>query len=530
VETWSRRSKRITIFLWLASAGLIAGLFAVIIWFLVRIALQEGAQGRLVLITILCLPLPYLVYYFLFFKKGFSPLRRWRLARALRKVPADAHPRVRASGIWEWLPFRRRLAYGGIDIGLAPEKDPGWQRLAGANHDLRLATGGGFDILLLLKKGAFNFVSGELPGAGAWLAAPGGLVEEIDREQLMAAIVHELFHRDTGELKARRVALELQELGVFSTAFIFYYIFLALAFLSIPMDRMYPGLPLFALLILLLWVLIKIFAYWAVTGLFPVASCRAADAYAGNVTANPLVVAEAISKSLRYSLNHKDLPFLWSWQARGPARFMFVPVVRKRKLGELQTGRVQALRLEPSGNEGHMLPEVEEMNRKIGIIALEVDGDYKELRGRVPRRWAAAAAYLSIIAVIVVILAMSTGKNFLPVRLFVDWRRGGQNAAAPGPTGSGRTVIVDDSPQDDMSGGYSFTPDSLIVTVGETVTWVNDDDREHVIGGEGIPASPPLRPGDSYSVVFNRSGRFGYYSLEELGEPGTPRGEVFSYY
>lgn len=75
--------------------------------------LQEDAQGRVVLITILCLPLPYLLYYFLFFKKGFSPLRRWRLERALSKVSTDAHPRALASSIWEWLPFRRRLAYGG---------------------------------------------------------------------------------------------------------------------------------------------------------------------------------------------------------------------------------------------------------------------------------------------------------------------------------------------------------------------------------------------------------------------------------
>ena len=418
----------------------------------------------------------------------------------------------------------------GIDIGLAPEKDPGWHKLAGANHDAWLATGDGFDILLLLDRGAFNFVSGELPGAGAWLAAPGGLVEEMDRERLTAAVVHELFHRDTCELKARRVALELQDFGFFATAFIFYYLFLSLAFLSIPKDWMYTGLPLFALLILILWILIKAFAYWSVTALFPAGSCRAADAYAGNVIANPLKVAEAISMSLLYSLNHKDLPFLWSWQAQGPARFMFLPVVRKRKMRGLQAGRVEALRLEPSSDQGQMLPEVEEMNRRIGEIALEVDGAYKELRGKAPRRWAAAAAYLSIIAVMVAVLAMSTGKNFLPVRLFVDWRCGGPNTAAPLPTESGKTVIIGDSPQGDTAGAYSFTPDSLMVTVGETVTWVNEDDREHVIGGEGIPASPPLRPGENYSVLFNRSGRFSYRSLEESEGSDPPRGEVFAYY
>lgn len=340
MDTWSRRSKKITIALWLAGSGLMAAFLAVMAWLLLRIILREDSQGRMVLITILFLPLPYLAYYFLYWKKGFSPLRRWRVARALSGIPLDAHPGARAQAVWEWRPLTRRLSYGGIIISLAPQKDPCWNKLADANHDARLATGSCFDILLLLRGGAFNFVSGDLPGAGAWLAVLAGLVEEMDGDRLTAAVVHELFHRDTGELKARRAALELQDFGVFATAFVFYYLFMALALLSVPVNMPHSDLPQFVLFLLLLWVILKVFARWAVTGLFTETSCRAADEYAGNVVADPSAMAEAICFSLRYTSGHKDLPFLWNWQARGPAGFMFVPVVRSRRGGaSSQEGR-----------------------------------------------------------------------------------------------------------------------------------------------------------------------------------------------
>lgn len=170
------------------------------------------------------------------------------------------------------------------------------------------------------------------------------------------------------------------------------------------------------------------------------------------------------------------------------------------------------------------------MNKKIGEIAVKVKKTYSELQKRKPRRTATVLAYLSIVAVIVMVLAMSTGKNFFPVRLFVDWRWGGANTAAAGPSEAGRTVVVYEGSHNGEPGTYFFSPDYQRVTVGETVTWVNRDRREHIITGEGIPASPVLQPGDSYSVVFNRSGEFDYYSLRESGEPGSTRGRIFAYY
>jgi len=530
VDTWSRRSKKITIALWLAGSCLMAALAAVIAWFLLRAILGEESQGRMVLITILCLPLPYLAYYLLCWKKGFSPLRRWRVSRALSGIPPDAPPEARARAVWDWLPLTRRLSYGGMPIGLAPREDPAWNKLADANHDAKLATGSCFDMLLLLRGGAFNFVSGDLPGAGAWLAAPAGLVEGMQGDGLRAAVVHELFHRDTGELRARRVALELRDFSTFATAFVFYYLFMVLALLSVPVNMPHSDLPQFVLLLLLLWVILKVFARWAVTWLFPGTSCRAADEYAGNVVADPSAVAEAICLSLRYTSGHKDPPFLWNWQARGPAGFMFVPVVRRRREGELQARRVEALRMGSEDDRKQVPPPIEEMNKRIGEIAGKVRDTYSGLLKRRPRRTPTVLAYSSIVVVLVAVLIMSTGKNFYPVRLVVDWRWGGANAAVAEPSGAGRTVVVCEASSHGSPDAYFFSPDYQRVTVGETVTWVNRDRREHIITGEGIPTSPVLQPGDSYSFVFNRSGEFDYYSLRESGEPGSTRGRIFAYY
>jgi len=60
---------------------------------------------------------------------------------------------------------------------------------------------------------------------------------------------------------------------------------------------------------------------------------------------------------------------------------------------------------------------------------------------------------------------------------------------------------------DDMQ----YSPSSVEVTVGDTVTWTNNDDRDHAVVGE-LFRSGNLRPGASYSFQFSKVGRFSYGS------------------
>jgi plastocyanin len=59
--------------------------------------------------------------------------------------------------------------------------------------------------------------------------------------------------------------------------------------------------------------------------------------------------------------------------------------------------------------------------------------------------------------------------------------------------------------------GQQFSPASVEVQVGDTVTWTNSDDRDHTVVGEGF-RSGNLRPGASFSHQFGKAGRFSYGS------------------
>ena len=528
MEYWSRRSKRIARLLWLADFCIAAGALAFLAWMLTATITGDGERYRYFYIVILCLPLPYLLIYFLGGKGRPAPIRRRRVAGKLRESPPDAPANDRAALVWDILPFKRRLYMSGLSASLAASGDAAWSRLEEANRDVRLATGTSFDILVLLKGGAFNFLSGELTGIGTWIAVPSKLVDAMDHDELIASLTHELFHGETGELKARLIAFALYDIGVFSTAFAIYYLAFALVMNSIPTQMLFPRLPLFALLILLFWLLIKVFAHWAVFGLFPHASCLAADEYAGRVHADPRVVARAIFVSIDYSARHGAVKNLLSGQPHTVSRFMFAPLRRGERGRNNLVERVKALRVESPSSGEDILPQVAEMNREIEAVASDTAASYDILLDKQPGRWSTVLIYVLVVGMLLGFMALSTGKNFLPVRWYLDTFSGGPNVAVAGPDAAGATITIHDTGGGD-GGGFYLSPPSIDIEVGETVTWTNEDDREIVISGDGIPPSPALQPGESYSVEFNRSGSYGFHCVGEGGST-SQRGDVYAYY
>jgi plastocyanin len=68
----------------------------------------------------------------------------------------------------------------------------------------------------------------------------------------------------------------------------------------------------------------------------------------------------------------------------------------------------------------------------------------------------------------------------------------------------------------------AFTPKTVTVTAGDTVTWRNDGKQNHqVVASSGAFASPVLRPGQSYSFRFTGEGRHAYRDALKPSLTGT---------
>jgi plastocyanin len=76
-------------------------------------------------------------------------------------------------------------------------------------------------------------------------------------------------------------------------------------------------------------------------------------------------------------------------------------------------------------------------------------------------------------------------------------------AAAETAAAAGTTVKIDN---------FTFTPQSLTVKAGTTVTWINEDDIPHtVVATEMAFKSKVLDTDDKYTFTFTAAGTFQYF-------------------
>jgi plastocyanin len=70
--------------------------------------------------------------------------------------------------------------------------------------------------------------------------------------------------------------------------------------------------------------------------------------------------------------------------------------------------------------------------------------------------------------------------------------------------------------------GFAFTPQTLKISAGTTVTWVNRDDEPHtVISGEAKFRSDALDTGDKFSFTFVTPGTYTYFCTLHPHMTGT---------
>ncbi|MEN8041582.1 MAG: cupredoxin family copper-binding protein [Actinomycetota bacterium] len=82
---------------------------------------------------------------------------------------------------------------------------------------------------------------------------------------------------------------------------------------------------------------------------------------------------------------------------------------------------------------------------------------------------------------------------------------GGDPTPSTSPPGFGPLDVVIDN--------FEFTPASLDVKVGDTVTWTNNQDTTHTVDSsvDGGWSSGVLEPGDTFSFTFTEAGSFPYH-------------------
>jgi len=95
---------------------------------------------------------------------------------------------------------------------------------------------------------------------------------------------------------------------------------------------------------------------------------------------------------------------------------------------------------------------------------------------------------------------------------------GSHGAAAPegaaGPVPS-NTIVIDN---------FTFSPQTLTVSAGTTLTWINRDDVPHTVTSSAAPRtldSPALDTGDRYQVTFRSPGIYAYYCAVHPHMTGT---------
>jgi plastocyanin len=106
------------------------------------------------------------------------------------------------------------------------------------------------------------------------------------------------------------------------------------------------------------------------------------------------------------------------------------------------------------------------------------------------------------------------------------------NATAAGATGGNTTTSVSIVPGASSLTDTAFQPNPVQVSVGNTVTWTNNDSQPHTVtsGSNGQPDNkfnsspnfnPLLNPGQTFSHTFTEAGEYPYFCMLHPNQVGT---------
>jgi len=99
---------------------------------------------------------------------------------------------------------------------------------------------------------------------------------------------------------------------------------------------------------------------------------------------------------------------------------------------------------------------------------------------------------------------------------------GGDGGGNGGPSGPPTPPPPPQDPNTVAIADNVFNPTTRTVTLGATVTWVNNGTQPHnTVAADGSWASPNLAPGGTYERTFGAAGSFAYSCTLHPGMNGT---------
>lgn len=82
----------------------------------------------------------------------------------------------------------------------------------------------------------------------------------------------------------------------------------------------------------------------------------------------------------------------------------------------------------------------------------------------------------------------------------------------PGPEDFSSRMTITIQPDAATLGNFGFTPNPANIAIDTQVIWVNRDDVNHrIVSTGGFFDSGPIKPGQSYQLIFREAGTFRYY-------------------
>jgi len=96
----------------------------------------------------------------------------------------------------------------------------------------------------------------------------------------------------------------------------------------------------------------------------------------------------------------------------------------------------------------------------------------------------------------------------------------GEAQAVPGEDQAAATDVVAKASTSVSMQDYSFSPASLSIAVGDSVTWVNDGEEDHTATGGGFDTGI-VAPGASATETFSSAGTFSYVCTLHSNMKGT---------
>jgi plastocyanin len=141
------------------------------------------------------------------------------------------------------------------------------------------------------------------------------------------------------------------------------------------------------------------------------------------------------------------------------------------------------------------------------------------MKGRGRAAMAILAISAVMLAIFVIVLAAGCGGSTRGGAGTTGGTTSPPASTAPGETTTGGSPA---GGAEVVMKGIKFVPDSLTVKVGQTVTWLNQDNTDHdIVAVQGEFKSGLFGQGKSFSFTFAKAGTYAYYCSVHPNMKGT---------